>query len=203
MACEIIWSTPNLQQTIVDIARVSTSTINGAQENLLKYLIKHQHWSPFEMANICVKISTTRAISAQIIRHRSFAFQEFSQRYSKVEESKLETFELRQAGTANRQSSLDTEVEKCTELKEQVSQHLLSTWSLYEKLMDNGVAKECARHILPISTNTTIYMNGSVRSWIHYLTLRTSLDTQKEHRLVAQEILLLLKEEFPLIFNLI
>jgi thymidylate synthase (FAD) len=188
------------EQLIVYIARVSNP---GNQNNtetspkLIKYLIENKHWSPFEMVDFTVEIKTSRAIAQQILRHRSFSFQEFSQRYAKV--SEFEPIELRKQTEKNRQSS--SEVFDPTilyyyndedfgkyKLSELVKEHTKNSDALYNRLIEEGVAKESARFILPLSTSTTIYMKGSVRSWIHYLQIRCDEHTQKEHREIALEI---------------
>lgn len=169
--------------------------------NLIKFLIKHKHWSPFELAGMCVEIKTSRAIAAQILRHRSFSFQEFSQRYSEATE--FEDTELRAKAEKNRQSSEDktnpilSEDYKNITADTAVSDHFLRSKKLYDELIKEGVAKECARMILPLGTETTIYMNGTVRSWIHYISLRTEENTQKEHRDVANAIKDIFMKEFP------
>jgi thymidylate synthase (FAD) len=160
---------------------------------LIKFLIKHKHWSPFELANMCVEIKTSRAIATQILRHRSFSFQEFSQRYS--EATDMEPLELRSPAEKNRQSSNDKidDVVINNVAKYSMEQSL----NCYNKLIAQGVAKECARAVLPLGTQTTMYMNGSVRSWIHYINLRTEENTQKEHRDVANAIKDIFIEQFP------
>jgi thymidylate synthase (FAD) len=160
---------------------------------LLKFLIKHKHWSPFELASMCVEIETSRAIAAQILRHRSFSFQEFSQRYSEATE--LEPVELRVPAEKNRQSSSSV-------LAEDIPNSLINTMmqsslQVYHQLIEGGVAKECARMVLPLGTQTTMYMNGTVRSWIHYINLRTEENTQKEHREIAEAIKRIFMEQFP------
>lgn len=161
---------------------------------LLKYLIEHKHFSPFEMVNMCVEIKTSRAIAAQILRHRSFSFQEFSQRYS--QSTSFEDIEWRMQGKTNRQVG-DGEVDLSPELKDEVDTTLATCKELYDKLIDKGLAKECARMVLPLNTSTTLYMSGTVRSWLHYLQLRTEQDTQKEHRIIADEIKKIFIKEFP------
>ena len=161
---------------------------------LLKYLITHKHWSPYEMVNMCVEIKTSRAIAAQILRHRSFSFQEFSLRYS--QSTSFEDIEWRMQGKTNRQVG-DEEVDLSSELKYEVDTTLTNCKELYDKLIENGLAKECARMVLPLTTSTTLFMSGTVRSWIHYLELRTKEDTQKEHRIIAEEIKKIFVKEFP------
>jgi thymidylate synthase (FAD) len=160
---------------------------------LIKFLIKHKHWSPFELANMCVEIKTSRAIAAQILRHRSFSFQEFSQRYSEATE--MEPLELRAPAEKNRQSS--SEVMTDEHLNKMANMMMEASKELYDDMIAGGVAKECARMILPLGTQTTMYMNGSVRSWIHYINLRTEENTQKEHREVAEEIKKIFVVQFP------
>ena len=160
---------------------------------LIKFLIKHKHWSPFELANMCVEIKTSRAIAAQILRHRSFSFQEFSQRYSKATD--LEPLELRAPADKNRQSSSDEITDY--KLKAKASAMMHQAKGVYDELIEAGVAKECARAVLPLGTQTTMYMNGTVRSWIHYINLRTEENTQKEHRDIANKIKDIFVEQFP------
>lgn len=161
---------------------------------LIKYLIDHEHWSPFEQVSFTVEIKTSRAIAAQILRHRSFSFQEFSQRYSSS--TSLEKIEWRKQGKTNRQVGED-EVDLSPELEEEINTTLNSCKELYDKLLSLGMAKECARMVLPLSTSTTLYMTGTVRSWIHYIDLRSKEDTQKEHRKIALELKRLFIKEFP------
>jgi thymidylate synthase (FAD) len=161
---------------------------------LLKYLITHKHFSPYEMVNMCVEIKTSRAIAAQILRHRSFSFQEFSQRYS--QSTSFEDIEWRMQGKTNRQVG-DEEVDLSSELKYEVDTTLTNCKELYDKLIENGLAKECARMVLPLTTSTTLYMTGNIRSWLFYLELRTKEDTQKEHRIIAEEIKKIFVKEFP------
>lgn len=152
---------------------------------LLKYLIEHKHWSPFEMVNVVFEITTSRAIAAQILRHRSFSFQEFSQRYSTA--TNLHSFDIRRQAQKNRQSSLE-KLDLTQEEIESIKSYLEDGVILYNNLLNKGAAKECARMVLPLCTETTLYMNGSVRSWIHYIDLRSQEDTQLEHRLIANQI---------------
>lgn len=184
------------EELIVYCARVSNPENQNNIETapkLINYLIKHKHWSPFEMVDFTVEIKTTRGIAAQILRHRSFSFQEFSQRYSKA--TKIIVPELRQSGATNRQSSL--EPINNDELNSKVRAYLEISKVLYDELIEKGVAKECARAILPLNTETTLYMKGSVRSWIHYLQIRCDDATQLEHRLIALEIKKIFKTLFP------
>ena len=192
----LISSTPDAEKTIVYCARVSSPENQDNEETaprLVNYLIKHKHWSPFEMANMCVEITTSRAIATQILRHRSFSFQEFSQRYSKA--TKFEGIQLRRPAEKNRQSSSDLINDPI--LLEIAQNSVDQSFRAYDLLIENGVAKECARGILPLNTQTKLYMNGTIRSWIHYIDLRTNEDTQKEHREVAQGIKEIFIAQFP------
>tara|TARA_Y100000310_G_scaffold80480_1_gene77128 strand:- start:1205 stop:1885 length:681 start_codon:yes stop_codon:yes gene_type:complete len=160
---------------------------------LIKFLIKHKHWSPFELANMCVEIKTSRAIATQILRHRSFSFQEFSQRYSKATE--LEPLQLRSPAEKNRQSSSSPISDGV--LNKLAVGVMHKSKEIYDELIEAGVAKECARAVLPLGTQTTMYMNGTVRSWIHYINLRTEENTQKEHRDVANAVKNIFIKQFP------
>jgi thymidylate synthase (FAD) len=184
------------EDLIAYCARVSNPENQSKSETapkLIKFLIKHKHWSPFEMVDMTLEIKTSRAIAAQILRHRSFSFQEFSQRYSKAET--LEALELRKQAEKNRQSS--TDVFEDSQLLAKVREHTAKSVSLYKNLIEAGVAKESARMILPLTTETTMYMKGNLRSWIHYIDLRTKENTQKEHRDIASECKRIFKNEFP------
>jgi len=196
------------EELIVYTARVSNPENQMNMETadkLLKYLIKHKHWSPFEMVDLTVEIKTSRAIAAQILRHRSFSFQEFSQRYSAVAE--IETIQLRAAGATNRQSSLEpcnpTLFNSPLYAEDIINEHLENSQQLYEELINKGVAKECARMVLPLATSSTLYVKGSVRSWIHYLQIRCDETTQLEHREIALNILDIFKVQFPNIYQAI
>lgn len=180
-------------------ARVSNPTNQLNTETaprLLKYLIKHKHWSPFEMVSVTVEIKTSRAIAAQILRHRSFSFQEFSQRYSNA--TAFEGIEWRMQGKTNRQVG-DEVVTLTNEQQEAVFNAQKWCDYAYKTLIEGGLAKECARMVLPLNTSTTLYMSGTIRSWVHYLDLRTKEDTQKEHRQIALEIKDIFKEKFPVV----
>jgi len=198
---ELVWATPDAEKLIVKMARVS----NPANENnwetgpgLLRYLIKHNHWSPFEMANLCVKIETERDIAAQIIRHRSFAFQEFSTRYSRTSPAEVPTF--RRQDKENRQNSFDDiHPTHQQDLQISASRVISDAFLLYESMLERGVAKETARRILPLCTPTTLYMQGTLRSWIHFFLVRTSEETQLEHRVVAEQCLKVFQQCFPTI----
>ncbi|MBO9615605.1 MAG: FAD-dependent thymidylate synthase [Dyadobacter sp.] len=192
------------EQLIVFIARVSNpgNQLNHeTADKLISYLIKNKHWSPFEMVDMTVEIETSRGIAQQILRHRSFSFQEFSQRYS--EATDMEPIQLRKAGSTNRQSSTEQfnpEIEangNVWNADELIELHLKSANALYQQLLRAGVAKECARFVLPITTQSKIYMKGSVRSWIHYLQIRCDEHTQLEHRQVAECIRVVFIEQFP------
>lgn len=202
------WMDMSSEELIVYTARVSNP---GNQDNmetaakLIAYLIKNKHWSPFEMVDMCVEIKTSRAIAQQILRHRSFSFQEFSQRYAEV--SEFEPVQIRRQAEKNRQSSeeefdpeiplSDADTGKRVTAKNAIDIHIAYSQMLYDSLLHAGVAKECARMILPLTTATTIYMKGSVRSWIHYLQIRTDEHTQLEHRQIALEIRKIFQELFP------
>jgi thymidylate synthase (FAD) len=189
----------NAEELIVYCARVSNPSNQLNVETapkLIKYLIDHKHWSPFEMAYLTVKIETSRAIAAQILRHRSFSFQEFSQRYSTA--TNLENIELRKQGKTNRQVGDEpVSVSEHIELFDKIEKLQYQTLNIYNDLIKNGIAKECARMILPLNTKTVMYMSGSIRSWIHYLDIRTKEDTQKEHRSIAKAIQKIFIENFP------
>lgn len=195
---KLVWVTPDAERLIGKLARVSNpaNEDNPNVERLIKYLIKHKHWSPFEMASMCVEIQTTRAIGAQILRHRSFSFQEFSQRYAEVTE--IEVPQLRRQDLNNRQNSIDDFPEELSEeLQDMITLHNDKSNSLYKKLLAYGVAKECARNVLPLSTKTRMYMSGTIRSWLHYIDLRASHGTQVEHSQIAKQIGEILDTELP------
>jgi len=204
MNVSLVWVTPQAEELITRMARVSAPKNQGNMDTapkLLRYLITHQHWSPYEMANMCVEINTTRAISAQIIRHRSFSFQEFSQRYADINELGSAVIpHLRRQDHSNRQNSIDDLTsEDVANFYRRISQLFEDTEHLYREMVSHGIAKECARNILPLGTQTKIYMNGSLRSWIHYLQLRTSNGTQAEHKQIAEEIKRIFCAQFPVI----
>ena len=186
----------NPEDIIAYCARVSnpTNQLNAeTAPKLLKFLVKHKHWSPFEMVDMTLEIKTSRAIAAQILRHRSFSFQEFSQRYSQAQV--LEKLQLRQQAAKNRQSSTDEYQNSILQAK--VREHVAKGISLYNNLIEDGVAKESARMILPLTVETTMYMKGSIRSWAHYIDLRTEENTQKEHREIAEACKEIFKENLP------
>ena len=187
----------NAEDLIGYCARVSNPSNQLNTETgpkLLKYLIDHKHWSPFEMVTVTFEITTSRAIAAQILRHRSFSFQEFSQRYSTA--TGLHSFDIRKQSEKNRQSSTE-KLDLTKEEIESIENYLQDGVILYNNLVNKGAAKECARMVLPLCTETTLYMSGSVRSWIHYLDLRTQEDTQLEHRILANQIKNLFILHFP------
>jgi thymidylate synthase (FAD) len=201
MNVELVHASPDAEKLIVKMARVSNPANQDNEATaprLLRYLIKHQHWSPFEMASMCVKIETERDIAAQILRHRSFSFQEFSQRYATAAMPIIPA--LRRQDETNRQSShddLDPELQ--ARLTSQVAQSIGKAYGIYEALLMHGVAKETARRMLPLCTPTTLYMHGTIRSWIHYLKVRCSHETQLEHRQVAEACQQIFMQQFPVI----
>ena len=200
-SAKLIWITKDAEQLIAKIARVSNpdNEDNPNVEKLLKYLIKHKHWSPFEMASMCVEIHTTRAISAQILRHRSFSFQEFSQRYAIPTDTFATVLpDLRRQDTKNRQNSIDDLPEQTTEYyRDRIDEHFREGVKLYESLLHSGVAKECARSVLPLNTVTRLYMSGTIRSWLHYVDLRGDNGTQREHMSIARSVGNILADELP------
>jgi len=202
-SAKLIWITPDAEQLIGKIARVSnpSNEDNPNVEGLIKYLIKHKHWSPFEMASMCVEIQTTRAISPQILRHRSFTFQEFSQRYAIPTDTFATVLpDLRRQDTKNRQNSIDDLPSQTTEyLKDRIDAHFREAVDLYQYMLDRDVAKECARSVLPINTCTRLYMSGTIRSWLHYVALRGDNGTQREHMSIARSVGEILAEQVPTI----
>tara|TARA_B100000927_G_scaffold125870_1_gene101554 strand:- start:1411 stop:2040 length:630 start_codon:yes stop_codon:yes gene_type:complete len=203
MKVQLITVTPDSEKNMAFVARVSNPN-NQDNENfsgLLKYCIKHQHWSVFEQAHMTLEIETTRAIAAQILRHRSFTFQEFSQRYAQSNQlGKIVLPELRRQDTKNRQNSIDDlDKDVVDKLNRQMITLFSSAESLYNQMIEEGVAKECARMVLPLCTPTRIYMTGSVRSWIHYINLRSAHGTQKEHMEIAEACKVVFKEQFPVV----
>ena len=203
----LVHATDSGDELIAYMARVSnpTNQSNKDSSKLIKYLISHKHWSPFEMVNMCVEINTTRSISAQILRHRSFSFQEFSQRYASVEELELPSPpQLRLQDPRNRQNSIDDPKAIDTmNIKEIIKANYIHTFKLYQNMLAAGIAKECAREVLPMGSPTRLYMNGTLRSWIHYVDLRTDNGTQKEHRDIAEACKQLIKTHFPSTYNAI
>lgn len=204
MNTKLVWATSNAEEMIVHMARVSAPDNQGNMETapkLLRYLIKHKHWSPYEMANLCVEINTTRAISAQMLRHRSLSFQEFSTRYADTNELGSPIVpHLRRQDKKNRQNSIDDlSSDNIASYYRRISELYEDAEHLYREMVSSGVAKECARSILPLSTQTRLYANGTLRSWIHYLQVRTHESTQLEHRQVAEGIKQIFCEQFPII----
>ena len=201
MTVSLVSITPDAEKMMAYIARVSNpaNQENEKYSGLLKYCIKHNHWSVFEQSSMTVEIETTRAIAAQILRHRSFTFQEFSQRYAdtKLLEA-VELPELRRQDTKNRQNSIDDlDPEVVEKLNKQMKTLFSSGQALYNQMIESGVAKECARMVLPLCTPTRIYMTGSCRSWIHYINLRSGHGTQKEHMVIAKAVKDVFVEQFP------
>ena len=194
--------TPDAEKHMGYVARVSNPNNQDNPEvaGLLKYCIKHVHWSVFEQAFMTVEINTTRGLAAQILRHRSFTYQEFSQRYadSSMLGDVIPLPELRRQDDKNRQNSIDDLDPLMTEdLNLKMQRHFVDGMKLYKEMLDAGVAKECARFVLPLATPTRIYMSGSVRSWIHYINLRSAHGTQKEHMNVAEGVRSIFAEQFP------
>lgn len=201
MKTKLVWVTPKAESVMAYCARVSNPSNQDnytTAPNLLKYCIKNQHWSIFEMASMCVEITTSRAISAQILRHRSFSFQEFSQRYAEV--LGFEIYEARRQDIKNRQNSIDdmSKYDREWFKNTQDSANGISL-RLYDEAIRRGIAKECARFLLPMSTTTTLYMSGTVRSWIHYLNLRCANGTQLEHKEIADSIRAIFIKKFPIL----
>ena len=205
MTVKLIQITPNPEEQIAYIARVSNpnNQDNPNYAKLLAYCIKHQHWSIFEQAFMTLEIETTRGLAAQILRHRSFTFQEFSQRYadtSLVTRGNIPLPELRRQDKKNRQNSTDDlDPEKIELLEKEIRQHFTDAQDLYRYMIDMGVAKECARFVLPLAVPTKLYMSGSVRSWIHYIDLRSNHGTQKEHKDIAEQCRDIFKEQLPVV----
>jgi len=203
---KLVSITPDAEKQIVYMARVSNPSNQANTETsprLIKYLIKHKHWSPFEMASMQVEINTTRAVAAQVLRHRSFSFQEFSQRYSSVDQlGTVGIPHLRSQDLKNKQASHDDlDPEKVELMEKQITQIYANSFDYYEYLLSQGVAKECARSILPLGTPTRLYMSGSIRSWIHYIQIRAGVETQLEHRLIAKAIKDIFEEQLPNVYE--
>ena len=202
MSVKLISVTPDAEQTMAYVARVSNpnNQENPNYAKLLGYCIKHNHWSVFEQSFMTLEIETTRGLAAQILRHRSFTYQEFSQRYadSSLLAETIPVPELRRQDTKNRQNSIDDLDPEFVELtNKQIETYFAQGMSLYQHLLDNGVAKECARFVLPLATPTRLYMSGSCRSWIHYIQLRSANGTQKEHMEIAEACKQIFAEQFP------
>jgi thymidylate synthase (FAD) len=207
MSGKLTWITPHAEDLIVYIARVSnpqSQTEGKNKDKLIKYLIDHRHWSPFEMVSACIEINTTRDIARQMLRHRSFSFQEFSQRYQTIDKlSGIQIREARLQDQTNRQNSIETEDQS---LHDNWRQRQLSVFeraeTAYKWAIEQGLAKEVARAVLPEGlTHSRLYMAGTIRSWLHYCQTRYGSDTQKEHREIAQEINNLLSNELPFVFK--
>ena len=202
MTVKLVSVTPDAEQTMAYVARVSNpnNQENPNYAKLLGYCIKHNHWSVFEQSFMTLEIETTRGLAAQILRHRSFTYQEFSQRYadSSLLAETIPVPELRRQDTKNRQNSIDDidpVVKQEFEIK--MRRHFDEAMVLYQSMLDMGIAKECARFVLPLATPTRLYMSGSCRSWIHYITLRSANGTQKEHMEIAEECKKIFAEQFP------
>jgi thymidylate synthase (FAD) len=204
---KLVWITPEAESQIVYCARVSNpkSQEEGkSPDRLIRYLAKHKHWSVFEMASMCIEINTTRDIAAQILRHRSFSFQEFSQRYSATDAlGRACVPELRLQDKTNKQNSIVVtdpyQWTELTQLASEIGSFFEEAEDLYLRLLEAGVAKECARKVLPLNTPTRLYMAGTIRSWIHYLQIRTGVETQLEHREIAKAIKEIFKANLPTI----
>ncbi len=204
MNVKLISVTPDAEKHVAYCARVSNpaNQDNDNSAKLLAYCIKHNHWSIFEQAYMTLEINTTRGIAAQILRHRSFTFQEFSQRYadSSLLADEIPMFDLRRQDTKNRQNSID-DIDPFTKQRFEIAiqRYFQEGMDLYKNMLDSGIAKECARFVLPLATPTRIYMTGSIRSWIHYIDLRSANGTQKEHMDIAKECQCIFAGQFPTI----
>ena len=202
MSVKLISVTPDAEKTMAYVARVSNpnNQENPNYAKLLGYCIKHNHWSVFEQSFMTLEIETTRGLAAQILRHRSFTYQEFSQRYadSSLLGDTIPLPELRRQDTKNRQNSID-DIDPFTIQKYQMlmQDYFKQGMDLYQKMLDEGIAKECARFVLPLATPTRLYMSGSCRSWIHYIQLRSANGTQAEHMRIAEECKKIFSEQFP------
>ena len=200
---ELISLTPNAEKTMAYIARVSNpkNQNNDDYSKLLSYCIKHEHWSVFEQSFMTLQIETNRGIAAQILRHSSFTFQEFSQRYAdSAQLGNIPLPELRRQDFKNRQNSIpDLPNELKKRFNTKIAAHFKDASDLYEELLAEGIAKECARFVLPLATRTRIYMSGSCRSWIHYINLRSAHGTQEEHKNIAQNCKSIFKKSFPIV----
>ena len=201
MKVELVSTTPDAEKTMAHIARVSNpnNQDNPNYAGLLRYCIQHEHWSVFEQSFMTLEIETTRGLAAQILRHRSFTFQEFSQRYADSNLlGEIELPELRRQDVKNRQNSIDDlEPAIADKLQKQMITLFSSSLALYNQMLESGVAKECARFVLPLATPTRLYMSGSCRSWIHYINLRSAHGTQKEHMDIANACKVVFIENYP------
>ena len=200
---KFISKTPDAEKTMAYIARVSNPKNQDNQDfsKLLRYCIEHEHWSVFEQAFMTIEITTNRGIAAQILRHRSFTFQEFSQRYAdSTQLGEIPLPELRRQDEKNRQNSTNDMPKEITEkFQEKISANFAASKLLYQEMLEAGIAKECARFVLPLATPTKIYMTGSCRSWIHYINLRSAHGTQLEHKKIAEDCKQLFCKEFPVV----
>ena len=204
ISVKLVSYTPDTEKNIAYCARVSnpTNQDNNNISGLLSYCIKHQHWSIFEMAYMTLEINTTRGLAAQILRHRSFTFQEFSQRYADTTDlsEEIPMFSLRNQDNKNRQNSIDNvDQDIAFKWNRQIREHFARAKGLYDEMIKDGIAKECARFVLPLATPTRLYMSGSIRSWIHYIDLRSANGTQKEHQDIALSCKNIFIKEFPII----
>ena len=201
MQVSLVSITPDAEKTMAHIARVSNpnNQDNPNYAGLLRYCIQHEHWSVFEQSFMTLEIETTRGLAAQILRHRSFTFQEFSQRYADSNLlGEIELPELRRQDVKNRQNSIDDlEPAISDKLQKQMITLFSSSLALYNQMLESGVAKECARFVLPLATPTRLYMSGSCRSWIHYINLRSAHGTQKEHMDIANACKEVFMENYP------
>ena len=204
MKVKLVWVTPDAEEKVAYMARVSNPVNQDNKETaprLLRYLMKHKHWSPFEMVNVCMEIECTRDIARQIIRHRSFSFQEFSQRYAEALD--MECSEARLQDEKNRQNSIPTQDRELQRWWDEMQRSLIAqARGAYGAALNNGIAKEVARKVLPEGlTYSRMYMNGTLRSWMHYVDIRCDEATQKEHREVAEKCKAILTEQFPSIYG--
>ena len=204
MNVKLITLTPKAEETMGYIARVSNpkNQENPKVAGLLSYCIKHGHWSVFEQAHMTIEINTTRGLAAQILRHRSFTFQEFSQRYadSSLLGDKIPLFEIRRQDEKNRQNSIDdVDPFLIQKYEMKIEKHFKQAMKIYQEMLKDGIAKECARFVLPLATPTRLYMTGSIRSWIHYIDLRASHGTQKEHTEIVNQIKSIFVDELPVV----
>ena len=204
MTVKLVTRTEKAEELLVYMARVSNPTnqsTNLNNERLINYLIKHRHWSPFEMVHLVLEINTTRSVAAQCLRHRSFSFQEFSQRYADVKELGYpQVPHLRRQDTKNRQNSIDDlDPQKTQIFYRRINQLFEESQDLYREMVSSGVAKETARDVLPLATKTRLYMSGTLRSWIHYIDLRSQNGTQMEHMVIAQQAKEIFCKELPTI----
>tara|TARA_R100001129_G_scaffold174541_1_gene146900 strand:+ start:55 stop:690 length:636 start_codon:yes stop_codon:yes gene_type:complete len=204
MNVKLITLTPKAEETMGYIARVSNpkNQENPKVAGLLSYCIKHGHWSVFEQAHMTIEINTTRGLAAQILRHRSFTFQEFSQRYadSSLLGDNIPLFEIRRQDEKNRQNSIDdVDPFLIQKYEVKIEKHFKQAMKIYQEMLKDGIAKECARFVLPLATPTRLYMTGSIRSWIHYIDLRASHGTQKEHTEIVNQIKSIFVDELPVV----